>query len=234
MTMRKKVAIKAAPRRGHANQRFGVGELRKRLNGPLLDLDRSEAYLIDPYADRYAKDFPGDRRMFLRSEVERLARIAVERTSHDIKRAPEAREKARDMLRSVTEIASKARWLISNRFDLIEVASGLRLKDTAGPYVSATIPLSQIIGGLKAVCEWQRELKGKFEIKSPPSHSRTEVLAQHFLRLMAEFHQLRTGKPTPKSRGGPFIYFVQNAWADLNFPDLPERTLASLAERYRN
>ena len=48
---------------------------------------------------------------------------------------------------------------------------------------------------------------------------------------MIELYSRLTGKIAPKGKTGRFVRFVEAAWEDLCFPELPDETLATMAEK---
>lgn len=90
--------------------------------------------------------------------------------------------------------------------------------------------LCQIIENLKALHEWTEVLDNHFLIK-PPSEPHPEFLARHFVELMLELYTRLTGKIAPKGRSGRFVRFVEAAWEELCFLELPDATLATMAKR---
>jgi hypothetical protein len=214
------------PIRSRTRQRSAIERLEARIAaGPLLNPQRRrDGFLIDKYAVSYCNGSVE----FIRAEVDRLSRIAVVRAAQELRDYPAARERAALYAASIQKIADLARARVND--DAIDLSAGFQAKKSNSNYVSITSPFLQIAEGLRSVMDGYKDLISHFEVRRPKA-SHTEALARHFVQLMSDFHMYPNRKRPPRSKSGPFARFLQDAWVDLQFPELPDFTLSNMAER---
>jgi hypothetical protein len=161
--------------------------------------------------------------------VHRLGKLAIRRASQLTKQLDEGPDAAREIKRVLDKVDRDTRWLRAQ--EIWDVSPGFVLKDDGEEVFRAVeTPLDQISESLKSLHEWTGVLNNHFVIESR-NEKRSEFLARQFVELMIELHSRLTGKPAPKSRIGPFVRFLEAAWEDLCFPELPNDTLATMAEK---
>jgi len=148
---------------------------------------------------------------FVRREINRLAGIAVSRAEYENERLPRVREDARRFLKTVDNIAARARMISAKDVaDLASLSAGFE----TGPDGSVVPALSQITANLKSLREWNDELKKSTLRKPRPSHS--DPLGRHFVELMSALFHYRLRRYPPAGRTGPFVEALAAAWEDLN------------------
>ncbi|MGY3413084.1 hypothetical protein ACVWZV_009250 [Bradyrhizobium sp. GM5.1] len=76
-------------------------------------------------------------------------------------------------------------------------------------------------------------LKEKYELTSLGRGGRSEILVHLFVCEMSYFHKRQFGRRAPSSKSGRFVRFMQAAWEDLGFPEIPDDALGYKAERLR-
>jgi hypothetical protein len=171
---------KKAQTRSRQNQAAEIKKLQRRMAvGKLLDVGTKGSLLIDDFVDDYGKG----QRCFLHSEVERLAKKAVERTARLVEGLPRRRQDAKRVLEALARVDEATRWLRAS--DAIDLALAFDAKAVASP--SAAQPLSRIIDAVKHLQDWHELLLAHFE--PPVAAPGGQILAQMFVAEMSEFHR---------------------------------------------
>jgi hypothetical protein len=225
------MARRAAAKRGFSDQREEIDSLLNRIaSGSLLDIT-SDDLNIDAFAQVLAKRTTSrDRTRFIRSEVERIGREIVETAALLLNTMPAERELADRALQDIDKSNDTTDWIV--RRDACDFAPAF-VAPASGEWGDGWVAPSslweQLLYHMKQVRACRQKIE-RFE-RSQPLSSNSKVLTSVFVAQMAQFYEHQTGKPPPKGRSGPFVDFLNAAWADLGFPSIPEAALGNAAEK---
>jgi hypothetical protein len=226
------MATRAAPKRGFDDQRETIDGLLERIAfGPLLDITSADDLNIDRFTQLLAKRTASrNRTRYLRSEVERIGREAVQTAALFLKTMPAERARADNALWDVKKANEITDWIVhrdARDFALAFVApaSGEWGDDWSSPIME----WEQLLYHLNQVRARCQRIE-RFE-RSEPLSSNSKILTSVFVVQMAQFYEHQTGKPASKSRNGPFVDFLNAAWTDLGFPTIAEGSLGAAAEK---
>lgn len=216
--------------RGYKKQLEDIKKLRTRAEaGSLLDVGSKYDLLIDDYVKDYGK---GDR-LFLRSAVEKIGQHVVSDANFMVELPADANEIGKRALQTLAKVDRDSRWML-NLDEPTKFALEFAFVATEAA-IEEGYPIR--LGWLEAVkaFEFIHELhaliKKKFELTQTYPGGRSEMLVHFFAVHMSHFHEKQLGHPAPTSKSGRFVRFMQAAWADLQFPEIPEDALGYKAER---
>jgi hypothetical protein len=194
-----------------------------------LDPDASIGqYQIDGYAFLYVRN--GDKATFeklpddgkglyielLRDGINRAAQIAIVRERFD-RKGSEARKFAQRFLEMLAGIDTLTAWLPMGD-DTSSIAADMAHVFNAKPPETSVVPsVISIIDDIRSVRAWHARLGQNFALV-PPLPSNVDLLGQHFVKAMADFHEHYTGRNPPASRTSVFANLLGAAWEDLKFP----------------
>jgi hypothetical protein len=213
---------KKGSKRGFDRQRAEIKELQRRgASGKLLDIQSKDELFIDEFAKEYGN---GNKR-FLRSEIERIAQNVVAKATIALDTFPKAMELGGRALEVCTKVDADTSWL--RDMDVRKLSSAFN--------AIGDDPPSQLwrkyFFALNRVHARYNDLVGGLKPIAPLTSGNSGVLVLQFVTDMYVFHQRQIGQPPRKTRTGRFVSFLEAAWADLNFPEVPESTLGNTAER---
>jgi hypothetical protein len=204
-----------APKRGWDKQRADIKKLQRRMaTAGLLDIKSKDKLDIDDFIKDYGKG--------LRSNIERIARNVVAKVALSLQTFPAAREAAEGALQAIVKLDWETQRLLG--MDARALASGFKAKGDHPPSLLWRETLAH-------VHDCYQVLLCDLELIAPLPAGRFEILADQFVTEMYVFHVRQTGRRPTKSKTTRFVEFMQAAWADLKFPELPEGALGSRAER---
>ena len=213
---------KKGSKRGFDKQRAEIKELQRRAAaGKLLDIRSKDELFID----EFAKEYGNGNRQFLRSEIERIAQNVVAKATLALDTFPTAIELGERALEVGAKVDADTRWL--RDMDVRKLSSAFNALGDDPP--------SQLwrkyLFSLKRVHARYDDLVGGLKPIAPLTSGNSGVLVLQFVTEVYVFHQRQIGQPPGKARTGRFVSFLEAAWADLKFPEVPESTLGNTAER---
>jgi hypothetical protein len=196
-----------------------------------LDRDASIGqYQIDGYAFLYVRNgnnatygkLPDDgKRLYvelLRGGINRAAQIAIVRERFD-RKGSETRKFAQRFLETLAGIDTLTAWLPAGDDASLIAADMARVFDAKPPETSVVPSVMSIIDHIRSIRAWHTRLGQSFAL-APPLPSNVDLLSQHFVRAVADFHEHYTDRKPPASRTSVFANLLAAAWEDLKFPML--------------
>jgi hypothetical protein len=199
-------------------------------SGSLLDIAAADL-AIDRFTKVLAKRTTSrDRTRFLRSEVERIGRETVQAAGLFLKTMPAERELADNALQDIKKANELTDWIVhldARDFALAFVAPASGEWDDG--WIAPSSVWEQLLDHMKQVRACCQKIE-RFE-RSEPLSSNSKALTTVFVGQMAQFYEHQAGKPAPKGKSGPFVDFLNAAWADLDFPSIPDASLGYAAEK---
>jgi hypothetical protein len=149
----------------------------------------------------------------LRSEVNRAATIAATRVQMDKEANSATRKLAQELMGTLAKIDKLTTWFPPDDPTLI-AANLTRVLKALPPEKSVVPAVISIIESIRLLRAWHAQ---GFELV-PPLPNNVDLLGQHFVKAMMDFHEHHTRKKPPASRSSDFAHLLGAAWDDLKFP----------------